>query len=364
VAILRADQGTWWRSDGTWGARQWLKTTLTRPRGDAVDWTFTWPRGRRGRFVLYARARDAHDVVDPTPATASFVVSKAASSAFLSILFGRTQWVSSSGCTPLQGTVDLGTVAATMAQRGLMGVGTVVVDRTGEASPVCLPQSLSATWGQIAALRDAYGWGFVSAGESYRDMTQLSPSDQWAESCGSLDAFSTHDVTDAWGLFAYPNNRWDEAVQSSVVSTCFAFGRTYQSGLDRIGTAAPPWFQHTVSVNGGACNDASAWCYDPAAVGTTYRYTSPDQLVTEISPAPGDWRSVQFYRFVTGSRTGTPSWDCTSADWQDHWSSQSELYCYDDFLSVLDRLPPGITVTDPATVAVAWGRGDPGVDPG
>jgi hypothetical protein len=32
------------------------------------------------------------------------------------------------------------------------------------------------------------------------------------------------------------------------------------------------------------------------------------------------------------------------------------MYCYSDFLRILDTVPAGVTVTDPATVATAWGR--------
>ena len=32
------------------------------------------------------------------------------------------------------------------------------------------------------------------------------------------------------------------------------------------------------------------------------------------------------------------------------------MYCWVDYLSALDRIPAGVTVTDPLTVAVAWQR--------
>ena len=60
-----------------------------------------------------------------------------------------------------------------------------------------------------------------------------------------------------------------------------------------------------------------------------------------------------------GTRTGTAlSWDCTSADWRQHYTSRQEVYCYNDFLAIMDGLrdavTTGVTVTDPATVARAW----------
>ena len=57
---------------------------------------------------------------------------------------------------------------------------------------------------------------------------------------------------------------------------------------------------------------------------------------------------------VTGFRAG--QWDCRSSNWQDHWTSDYERYCWSDYLKVLDRIPAGVQVTDPKTVAQAWGR--------
>jgi hypothetical protein len=62
-------------------------------------------------------------------------------------------------------------------------------------------------------------------------MTTLTPEQQFAESCGSLDTFTAHGHTSAWGLFAYPDDEYTEQIQTDVVSTCFAFGRTYDDGV-------------------------------------------------------------------------------------------------------------------------------------
>jgi hypothetical protein len=35
------------------------------------------------------------------------------------------------------------------------------------------------------------------------------------------------------------------------------------------------------------------------------------------------------------------------------------MYCLNDFMPIIDAIKPGIIVTDPATVATAWGRGQP-----
>lgn len=42
-----------------------------------------------------------------------------------------------------------------------------------------------------------------------------------------------------------------------------------------------------------------------------------------------------------------------------NWTSHTEMYCLNDFLTIIASIKPGIVVTDPATVATAWGRGNP-----
>ena len=48
----------------------------------------------------------------------------------------------------------------------------------------------------------------------------------------------------------------------------------------------------------------------------------------------------------------------TRSGWRQHYTSRQEVYCYDDFLTIMDGLQDavttGVTVTDPATVARAW----------
>jgi hypothetical protein len=286
------------------------------------------------------------------------------SPAFLTISFGRTQWVQTDGsCTPMIGAVPLDQVAGAIAQRGFSGVGNVIVNRTAETGFTCIGNYyLSPGWDQLATLRDSDGWSFVSASTSYRDMTKLSQSEQTAESCGSLDAFAAHGHPNAWGLFAYPDNHFTTTIQTKVVSTCFAYGRRYGRAPNERSTMASPWFAQADSVNGGSCNKSGLACY--AVNGAPRRYRSPTDLATRVAGIqPDEWINVQFYRFVTGAR-GNPGgtgfrWDCTATDWRLHWTSKTELYCYNDFLAVLDAVGTGVTVTDPATVAQAWGRTPP-----
>jgi hypothetical protein len=49
-------------------------------------------------------------------------------------------------------------------------------------------------------------------------------------------------------------------------------------------------------------------------------------------------------------------WNCTGSDWRSHWTMDVERYCWNDYQSILDAIPAAATVTDPKTVAEAWGR--------
>jgi hypothetical protein len=281
---------------------------------------------------------------------------------FLTLHFGRTQWEQRDAtCTAaLPNSVSLLEVADELRSRGLKAVGNVVVARTSEsATRTCANRFASPTWGDLALLRDSYGWSFISAGQTYANMTTLTPAQQWEESCGSLAAFIAHGHLRANGLFAYPNNKFTPEIQNDVVSTCFSYGRRYGEGDNARAEMAPPHLQSTVSVNGGACNDLTQPCSDTETHGGR-RYALPSRVATRMNPEADHWSAVQFYRFVTGSRNDPtdPSfaWDCTSQDPSQHWSSKAEIYCWEDFKLALDAIPPNVIVTDPLGVADAWGR--------
>jgi hypothetical protein len=275
--------------------------------------------------------------------------------AFLTLLFGRTQWVSTEGCTPMPNTIDLGQVAQELSARGLTATGLAVTTATQDTARYCQPDiGLHANWSDLAALRDTYGWTFDSTGAQHRNMLTLTPEQQWQESCGSLTALRNHGHDRSGGLFGYPNNRYDATMQANVVSTCFEFGRRYFGAADPTVTTqasalADGGLQWTLSVNGNMPT----------------RYTPPPFLAQMMNPDPGEWAAVQVYRFVTGAYSGSgSSWDCTSPDAADHWSSRAELYCWDDFLWALDRIGADVVVTDPLSVAEAWdGQPPPDTQP-
>ena len=283
---------------------------------------------------------------------------------FVSVMFGRMQWTTTKACAPVPNTVDLGQAKTALDARGIDATGIVITNRLQETGISCFNgYTTHAGWDTIQDWH-ADGWSFVSGG-THKDMTTLSYAQQVAESCGSLSAFSTRGI-DASGLFAYGGNRYTTEIQTDPVSTCFEFGRRYGGGPNERATTTAPWFAKVHSVTGGKCNDAALPCYMDQYV-SNFRYHSPAQMVTNVQRAPDTWYAMQFYRFVQGSyRSADFTWDCTSSDWRAHFTSHDELYCYNDFLTVMDALETamanGVVVADPETVANAWGRSVGGTD--
>lgn len=276
---------------------------------------------------------------------------QAAEPGYVTILLGRTQ---AGLCDASVDTMPVETVLSELSKRGYLTTGAVVLSRTDETQDTCVSELRYPSWQTLAAWHRTYGFEAVSAG-NYQDMTTLSREEQEAESCGSLPTFEQHGFTRAWGMFAYPGNRLTTEIQSEVVSTCFAYGRVYGTRINQRAETVEPWFVHALSVNGGACNDSAGACSGESSTGT--RYTSPEEVASIMRVGADQWGIVQFYRLVTGKRLSDgPTWDCTSDDWHQHWTSKIETYCWNDVLTALDRIPAGTIVTDPATVAQAWGR--------
>jgi len=98
-----------------------------------------------------------------------------------------------------------------------------------------------------------------------------------------------------------------------------------------------------------------------AAQGST-RYAAPAEIIALVNALkPGQWLTLQSFILVTGknppyTRNGT-RWNCTSPNPDMHWTNDVERYCYSDFRHVVRAIKArGITVTDPLTVGVAFGR--------
>ena len=274
------------------------------------------------------------------------------SAPFVTILFSRSQWGATEFCKVPAGAVTLDQVAGNLAARGWTGTGSIVLSYIKESGQTCTRGGLYPDWRTLQRLHTQHRWHFVSHSRSYADLTRISPAQQWAESCGTLPTLRSHGFFRGWGLFAYPNNKFSWSIQQNVVSKCFSFGRRYSDQLNTRTTMVPPRFANAWSVNGGACNLSWLPCF---TMNTRYRYVNPWRLIALLQVRPGQWALLQFYTLVTGSKlTGPTTWDCTSTDWRRHFSSRTEIYCWNDYQRVLGSIPPAAMVTDPATVASSW----------
>jgi hypothetical protein len=126
--------------------------------------------------------------------------------------------------------------------------------------------------------------------------------------------------------------------------------------------AEPPYLQQTRVATGGPCNKPNAPCYTITAQGSK-RYMLPSRAISIIRALqPGQWFTFQSFILVTGTNppyihNGT-QWNCTSPDPALHWTNDVERYCYSDWQKIVKAIAamPDITVTDPLTVGVAFGR--------
>jgi hypothetical protein len=287
----------------------------------------------------------------------------ATSPAFLTVILGRALYSKGASCQVPPGMMNIDQVVPQLASMGITATAAVVPSRTLETTTNCAQGDLYPSWADLGALRDNYGLTVVSATEHHDNLPTLPLDQQFQDSCGSLVPIIAHGNHRAWGLLAYPNNEYTTTVQTSVVENCFAFGRTYvdvnttspQTNVEA--SMADPWLQLTVDAGGGLCNDHTRPCGQSGSIGSPWRYASPAKLAAMTHVVGGDWTALQFYSFVTGANTsGTLQWDCTSPDWTQHWTSIFETYCWNDFVTAMSQLPSSVVVTDPATVAEAWGR--------
>jgi hypothetical protein len=365
VSAHETVSGQWLEANGTLGAKSYsFAAALGGSDKTATTWTVTLPSVPSGDYDASATAKDvsghsASSSVEfgdgPSPT--------ATSSAYLTLLFGRTQWVATSPqCTPLAGQPTL--VGIAQALQSLTpprtAVGDVITARTGAISEECVNHQLYPSWADLATLQAQYGWTMVSGSEDYQYMTTLTTAQQVTASCGSLTeagGLYANGDTQAWGMFAYPDNQFSTSIQSEVVSQCFAFGRTYQGGRNVEQYMQAPWLQRTNSILGGACNEPTR-CPGSTVVknqlGQSVYYESPVMLDNLMDVAGGEWVVVQMYKLVQGENlTGSPTWNC-NGPWQQHWTSMTELYCYNDYMAAVDQIPATVLTVDPATVAEAW----------
>jgi hypothetical protein len=289
---------------------------------------------------------------------------------FATLLFSRSEANAADGCVPdSKGIARLVNVVAPFLESlGMRGTGSLVTGKTQPTVPLCTHHgdSLAASWADAASLAENYGWSFVSATATYpSDISKLSPAKQYAETCGSAATIDQHNLPGGHGLIAYPGKQGlPVQVQSTYGAECFAWGRTFsKSGTtDEAAGSTPPYWQSTEAVLGGPCNDRKASCYTISATGST-RYDLPSKIITQVKALqPGQWFTLQAYILVRGTNPPYASngtrWDCTSPNPALHWTNDVERYCYSDWKKIVRAIAavPGITVTDPLTVGVAFGR--------
>ena len=299
-------------------------------------------------------------------ASAFSTTGQASTAAYLTVVIGRSMESKAVGCATPPGMLTLDQVVPQLALMGVNVTAAVIPDRILATGTNCVSGTLYPSWADLSSLAATYGLNAVSASQSYDYMTTLTQTQQFQQSCGSLSTFISHGFHRAWGLFAYPDNHYSTAIQSAVVQNCFAFGRTYISPHQVSGaaatnseaTTAAPWLQKTNDVGGGRCNLVRQAC-DTEGAKSLGKYLSPITLHALTQVSSGTWTVIQGYAFATGTSTsGSIKWDCSEpeSDWQAHWTSQFETYCWNDFVYALTGIAPSVTVTDPVTVAQAWGR--------
>jgi hypothetical protein len=317
---------------------------------------------RRSRVLLSVMVASVVVLILPQAAQA-----ETGAGPYLTLLFSRSAVTASSNCVANDtGVARLDTVVApALSSLGLHPTGSIETGVTKQDSLWCghYKETQFASWSVAQQLANQYGWSFVSHTSTYRyNETMwyaLSPQGIYDETCGSANQITAHGLPGANGSMAWPNGYVYDPAKADV-QACFDFSRTFGNGVtDQATATAPPYNEPARGLDGGACNDASLACYSYTFAHAPYRYRSPVAMSQLLASAqPSQWITLQTYLLVTGSRAGL--WDCTSPDWRQHWTYDTERYCWDDYLSIVSSIPAGVTVTDPASVGAAWGRVAPG----
>lgn len=287
---------------------------------------------------------------------------------YATLLFSRTEVTGAVGCVRDDtGVARLDTtVAPYLASLGLAGTGTLATARVLETGQRCTHAraTLMSSWRDVQWLSSTYGWSFVSHTATYpANLATLSPARRWDETCGSAAELERRGLRGARGLIAYPGaGAGRKDTHTEVGAQCFAWGRKYGVAATTAIAAAgrAPYWQVTGAVNGGPCADPTASCATVAATGGK-RYTQPAELVARVGALrAGQWLTLQAFLLVTDTSPAGSAirWDCTADDPALHWTTDNERYCYRDWQLVVEALAarPDVTVTDPLTVGIAFGR--------
>jgi hypothetical protein len=300
----------------------------------------------------------------------------AAPGPFVTLLFSRTEISAADNCVEDDTNIARldTTVAPYLQSLGMAGTGTLVTKRTDDTTRHCTHYNddLTASWADATNLAQTYGWSFVSHTATYPTLQQIesfTPAEAKAQTCGSEATIKAHGLPGAAGMIAYPGSYTKNPavvkLQTNYGSTCFDWGRQYDQakhGITKVADAStPPYWQYTIAVVGGPCNDPTQPCYTVHV--KNGRYTLPSTIISRIEALkPGQWYTLQAYLLVTGKNPkyahDRMRWDCTSSNPALHWTNTTVRYCYSDYQQIIQAIAadPAITVTDPLTVGRAWGR--------
>lgn len=289
------------------------------------------------------------------------VAGAAPAGGYVTFAWGRSLWAN--GCnsgTPAKGVRTLEQDAQDLKAFGLKGVGGVVVKRTS-GTRTCERGVTNSTWADLARLRTAYGWSFISQSMTYARMATLTTDAQrYQESGATLPLLAKRGHKEAWGAFFYPDDSQDVPSQQ-MVSKYFAFGRLYTLVAAYNTKASSTVFPYTVLVYtplGGRCADETLPCHNITVRNNRITH-SPDEIVKALNPPAGQWSVIQMFRLVEG-KSGTlgqaTAWDCTSPDWRKRWTGIPENYCRNTLLSALARRDRSVANVSFADMARTWNR--------
>lgn len=277
----------------------------------------------------------------------------AADQKFASVVFSRSAFAPAKGCSPMPGSVSMDQALAWLSSVGVRATASVVVDRTAADTRVCYNGVVQSSAADLRAWREQYGLVVTSHGLTHNNFTSMSADQQRVEACGSLSWFTEQGHTEAWSMFS-PASAQITKEAAKVVSECFAYTRVYGKKVNTQGQMLNNYAK-TWGLLGGACNDPALACYAMKTTPTQARYDSVPNVVAHVrSVGAGQWVLVQGYTYVTGSSPGL--FDCTSADWRAHWTLRPEMWCWNDFQTVITSVADDVLRVTPDEVAAAWGR--------
>ena len=301
--------------------------------------------------------------VGPTSAS-----TPATSGPFVSLLFSRTEITAAIDCVPNDtGVARLDTeVAPYLSSLGMTASGTLMTGKIFDVARRCMHynESMGTSWADAQQLSAQFGWRFVSHTATWPlNMSNMTPQQSYAETCGSAQAIDAHGLLGGHGLIAYPGDALDPvALQTQYGSRCFAWARTYDPAATTDWTAAvtAPYWQVTAAPRGGPCNITTAACYTIQALDSK-RYVLPSVQIGHVNAlTSGKWLTMQAFILVKGINPPGAAfqWDCRSPNARLHWTTDNERYCLRDWKMVVAAIAArqDIIVTDPLTVGVAFGR--------